>query len=200
MRSVVFLDLGDGPVVCVGVVAQAGVVQRCNDSTIVGGEISLGRSGNLLAAGSGSVADNLNSVSNRDGISRLSGSHVGDRSSPLLWIDHNRCNLLILVLLSYVRIFFQQCGSQLLCGLATVFPAFPFTSRAINGERLNPLIAININVQGLDGVHCRILGIGAVSKRREGHCSDQHDCYQQQAEQLFAKCLHFVFLLIDWNK
>ena len=42
--------------------------------------------------------------------------------------------------------------------------------------------------------------IAVISEGREGHCSNQHDCYQQQAEQLFAKCLHFVFLLIDWNK
>ena len=50
---------------------------------------------------------------------------------------------------------------------------------------------VDLNVK----IFCR-----TVSECCKRHCSNQHDCYQQQAEQLFAKCLHFVFLLIDWNK
>ena len=32
-------------------------------------------------------------------------------------------------------------------------------------------------------------------ERLEGECGNQQDCYQQQAEQLFANCFHMFFLL-----
>ena len=57
-------------------------------------------------------------------------------------------------------------------------------------------LAVPVNRNGGIDVDYQILefltAVNFISKRRHGHCRDQHECNQHQTDQLFAKCLHNV--------
>ena len=105
------------------------------------------------------------------------------------------------------RLFKLVCGSGVLLTLSPLQQTgcLSLSNTVIDNclITLDGLLANKIAIADINLDRERLLcslGLNSIGERREGHCRDQHDCYQQQAEQLFAKCLHFVFLLIDWNK
>ena len=57
-------------------------------------------------------------------------------------------------------------------------------------------LAVPVNRNGGIDIGYQILefltAVNFISKRRHGHCRDQHECNQHQTDQLFAKCLHNV--------
>ena len=182
MRSVVFLDLGDGPVVCVGVVAQAGVVQGRDNRAVVGLEISLGGGIDLLAAGCRSIAGDLHGVS--------SG---GRRRSSLRLQNHGQLVGVCIVLAAHDGVLVsidRNTGSAI---RESVVQVLFIRGVEVFRHRLKRGFVNYCSVAQANNSNVGLFS--AISKRRKGHCRDQHDCYQQQAEKLLAKCLHFVFLL-----
>ena len=192
MCGIILLNLGDFPVGRIGVVAQTSVVQRRNNSTIVAGNVS-SRISNLLAAGSGSIANNLDGVSNRSGSDFLKGYSQRVIQRVISFSVHAFHDGILGSINRNAGIAKQEGIGQVL-GIGGIKTLCQGCYSLIAGHG-------GVIFQHTNNFDIRFFFFQRICHRRKRNRSDKHDCYQHQAEKLFAQCLHFVFLLkeiMDW--